>query len=1061
MKKQLSDRFSSGLALSFALLWFLLVILAYLGYHPYYFTALFEMPNARMVLASVAGVGAGWAWWVHAGKPKVSRKVNGLMVYGFFVAFQLLALGLFNSKYEALNDAGGLLRFMGVNLLLHAALFLLYTLAYALGQPVIQALKVPFRAGSAVVLSVAVGASFVGLALFVLGALGVYTQIAAAVLALAVLGGRYQQVLAFWKAALWKKRAYKYNYRWLQLPVCFLVAALAVNGVGALKPFPTGFDGAVLYMNTTHLIADYQGLVQGGQAYNWQLVMSLGEVLFGDVLFAIGIAHFSFVLVLLAVFRLSRLLLGRSWSWGVVLLLALNPSLSFHFLYDEKIDLGFTFITLGSVLLLLEYWLWEPEKTQASRLPLGIPQEAAVYGLAGWLLGFAFGIKYTGLFGLIGAFSLLGYRFGGLRMATAVLLLLTGALFLSGATQFGYIPIGKGSTYLSGLLALLPGIGLLVLAQRKGAQLLAFGKAALLVGGLAGLAFLPWAARNLISNGHFSLQAMLESPFPTPGLEAELTAAGEEGPEQRLPFADRIAAIAQNRLARLDIQLSGEQREQLKAKLREAGIATPGAVDQAQVLDWLTNGILAEADAEKLARLSASGALDNLGQRGAAELDPPAEDNLLSAGELARREEIQRYIGYELGFPLYASLPYDVTMNSNIPKAQYVDVGFLFLLLFPILLLLARPKGLAQNATVALLALLVFGIGAWTVQLQETLAGMQSILLNNTEPAASGYINGMWQSLHQAVLSVMAPLSGALEWMGRWAFWGIFAGLLVLGGLLGWGLQRKWAPHPAALKYLLVFTLGFGWLWMLMGSGIPWYGFPVMVLLTVYLLYGTLHFTSVDEASKTARGLMLTAWAGFGAYALISFLFLFISSNQSYKNAGLIYQPPILSTFGEGLGPTETLSAFKPFLGEAIDYINRDTEDKVYRVGTFFNYHIDFNDRRVLEDNQLGKFDDLMRSAESEGAFLQRLKDNGFRYIIFDLNTASVDRTPEKTLTEKARRFTHMLLTSPQVRLVYTDNIVKGEAGEKVRFNKHTIAGKPGVRGETVYRGSFLLFEII
>lgn len=1058
MEKQLSDRFSSGLALSFAIVWFLLVILAYLGYHPYYFTALFKMPNASMVLASLAGLGGGWAWWVHSGKPKVSRKVNGLTVYGLFFVLQVIVIVLFNSQYEVLDSAGGLLRFVGVNVFLHAALFLLYTLAYALGQPVIQALEVPFKAGTAVVLSVAVGASLAGVVLFVLGALGLYTQIAAAVLALAALGLRYREVLAFWKAALWKRRAYKYNNRWLQWPAFFVIAALAINGVGALKPFPTGFDGAALYMNTTHLIADYQGLVQGGQAYNWQLVMSLGEVLFGDALFAIGVAHFSFVLVLLAVFRLSRLLLGRSWSWGVVLLLALNPSLSFHFLYDEKIDLGFTFITLSAVLLLLEYWSLQRREAAGSEA-LRLSREAAVYGLAGWLLGFAFGIKYTGLFGLIGVFSLLGYRFGGWRLAAGVLLLLTAGLFLSGATQFGYIPLEGGAAYVPGLIALLPGIGLLALAGRRGAPFLAFGKSVLLVGGLAGLAFLPWAARNLISNGHFGLQAMLEAPFPTPSLEAGLPA--EEAPEQPLPFADRIAAVAKKRLGRLDIQLSAEQQQQLKAKLREAGMATPGAVGQAQVLDWLTNDILAEADAEKLARLSKSGALDNLGKVGAAEPAPPAEDNLLSAGELARREEIQRYIGYESGFPLYGSLPYDVTMNSNILKAQYVDVGFLFLLLFPLLLLLARPKGVAQNAMVALLALLLFGIGVWTVQLQETLAGMQSILLNNTEPAASGYINGIWLSLHQAVLAVMAPLGGALEWMGRWPFWGVFAGLSLLGALLGWGLLRKWPAHPAALKYLLIFTLGFGWLWMLMGSGIPWYGFPVMVLLPVYLLYGTLHFAPGNEATKTSRGLQLTAWAGFGAYALISFLFLFISSNQSYKNAGLIYQPPILSTFGEGLNPTETLSAFKPFLGEAVDYINRDTEDKVYRVGTFFNYHIDFNDRRVLEDNQLGKFDDLMRSAESEDAFLQRLKDNGFRYVIFDLNTASVDRTPEKTLTEKARRFTRMLLTSPQVRLVYTDNIVKGEAGETVRFNKHTIAGKPGVRGETVYRGSFLLFEIL
>jgi hypothetical protein len=76
------------------------------------------------------------------------------------------------------------------------------------------------------------------------------------------------------------------------------------------------------------------------------------------------------------------------------------------------------------------------------------------------------------------------------------------------------------------------------------------------------------------------------------------------------------------------------------------------------------------------------------------------------------------------------------------------------------------------------------------------------------------------------------------------------------------------------------------------------------------------------------------------------------------------------------------------------------------------------------------------------------------------MNTASLDRTPEKTLTEKTRRFTQMLFTSPKVRLIFTDNVVKGEPGETVPLGKHRIPGRAGIRGETVYRGSYLLIEI-
>jgi hypothetical protein len=47
------------------------------------------------------------------------------------------------------------------------------------------------------------------------------------------------------------------------------------------------------------------------------------------------------------------------------------------------------------------------------------------------------------------------------------------------------------------------------------------------------------------------------------------------------------------------------------------------------------------------------------------------------------REEIQRYIGYE-SLPLrYTSLPIDTTLNSNL-NIQAIDIGFLFLMFFPI-----------------------------------------------------------------------------------------------------------------------------------------------------------------------------------------------------------------------------------------------------------------------------------------------------------------------------------------------------------------------------------------
>ena len=46
-----------------------------------------------------------------------------------------------------------------------------------------------------------------------------------------------------------------------------------------IRPIPVGFDASNLYMVTPKLISEYNGLTQGGQAYYWSLIMSLGFII--------------------------------------------------------------------------------------------------------------------------------------------------------------------------------------------------------------------------------------------------------------------------------------------------------------------------------------------------------------------------------------------------------------------------------------------------------------------------------------------------------------------------------------------------------------------------------------------------------------------------------------------------------------------------------------------------------------------------------------------------------------------------------------------------------------
>ncbi|WP_421948464.1 hypothetical protein [Phaeodactylibacter xiamenensis] len=1054
MKTPVSQNLNRILISAFSIFWVLLVLIAYFGFHPYYFTSLLMMPNADLFAANTIIAAGAWAWWVFSGKSGRTRKVNGLQVYGLFLLFQVVTMLVFNNRYSIFDTPAGLWRFLGINVLVHGGLFLLYTLAYVAGQPGVSFLSNRLSKGTTSLLRVAIGTSFIGIVVFLLGAVHQLTTMVAGIMALGVLGWRYREVWSLWQGTLLKRQAYKYKNRWMQLPIFFLLSTLAVNGIGAVKPFPTGFDGAALYMNTTQLIINYKGLIEGGQAYYWQLILSLGELLFGKAVFSIGIAHFSFLLVLLAAFRLARLLLSRSWSWAAVGLLALNPSLSFHYLYDEKVDLGFTFITLAAVLMLIEFWTGtaKPDTTDGppAKLPFGLSATQWMLLLTGWLLGFAFGIKYTGLLGIVAIFTVIGYRFGNYWLAMSLVTGFSGVLFLFGGNNFGYFPFGNTAPYVVGLIGIGAAVALLVPAWMRGIDLKSLLMAYLLSGGAALLCFAPWGIRNLAANGEVGVQALLEAPFPTPVIRTQAQA-----PEVDYPA--RLMENIKKRTVELDIPLSAAQLEQISNYLEQEDITAPDKLNRGKLLRFITDQVLSPEQQEKaIAFKFREDGIDNVKSVVVETNEETTDDLLFSAGALAKREEIQRYLGYESGLPLYASLPYDLTINTNILKSQYIDIGILFLVLFPILLFSEGKNKLIPNLALFVLSIFLFLLGVWTVDHQEGLAVVQEQLLRSAPPAYESFVNGIWDPFNNTLLLAARPLASLFEAASDMAFSGVFAILLLLGGLTGWLLKIRWEGSAEKVRYLLLFTIAFGGLWLLIGSGITWYGFPMLVTLMIFLVYGA---QSTGFEYRNVRS--WAVGATLAAYILMSYALVFISALQPPKNAGLIYQEPVLRSFGEGLNATETLSSFKPYLGEAIDYINQNEEDKVYRVGTFFNYHINFNDRRVLEDNQLGKYDEIMRALDGEeDAFIDVLKAERFRYILFDMNTASLDRTPEKSLTEKTRRFSQMLFTSPKVRLIFTDNVVKGEPGETVPLGKHRIPGRAGIRGETVYRGSYLLFEI-
>lgn len=83
-------------------------------------------------------------------------------------------------------------------------------------------------------------------------------------------------------------------------------------------------------------------------------------------------------------------------------------------------------------------------------------------------------------------------------------------------------------------------------------------------------------------------------------------------------------------------------------------------------------------------------------------------------------------------------------------------------------------------------------------------------------------------------------------------------------------------------------------------------------------------------------------------------------------------------------------------------------------------YLINDNRKRYLEDSLISIFGDYFYNKSPE-VTIDRMKKVGLKYLLMDLNAATIDRDPRRALTT---RFEKLLLTTTakNLRLVRTDN---------------------------------------
>ena len=142
-------------------------------------------------------------------------------------------------------------------------------------------------------------------------------------------------------------------------------------------------------------------------------------------------------------------------------------------------------------------------------------------------------------------------------------------------------------------------------------------------------------------------------------------------------------------------------------------------------------------------------------------------------------------------------------------------------------------------------------------------------------------------------------------------------------------------------------------------------------------------------------------------------------------------------------------------VGAAIKALNSD-DRWVLRVGTHLEFEIRDNHLRVMEDNTLGLLFEYYKQYRDKGEFIDHLKSIGYGYIILDLNTPFLDRTPEQTLKQKYTLVLDHLYQNPKVRLVTTNREVIVTTPNGKRIKAYRVVGE-----EYLSYGTYAVYEIL
>lgn len=422
------------------------------------------------------------------------------------------------------------------------------------------------------------------------------------------------------------------------------------------------------------------------------------------------------------------------------------------------------------------------------------------------------------------------------------------------------------------------------------------------------------------------------------------------------------------------------------------------------------------------------------------------------------REEIQRYFGYETLLLRYLTLPYDVTFNTNVP-GYHIEGGFFMLLFLPIILLIGfRNKPLWGFLVIlgcfGLLLISIPNSFIFDQKLQGVAADTESLSNYLSQTSFSeDPIGVIMASFYKAIMPIANPIEGFLDNISGSSDKFTYPLLMVLFAFIFLFIQTRIKDKAIHIKAIVNLLYLYGFLWFLMAAGIIWYGYlilPMSILLIIAAI--TKYKDQIPLLYKVSlRTFLVVGLLWIGMAHIVRTSNVYVLDNMTGKR---LFDEPIVYYQTGQYTQEEVFEKYLPNVNSALAKLNRNDNELIYRVGTSLPFFIDKNDARVFSDNLLGFFMNIVKKYEVNKTIAEVLKANKFKYIVVNLNLASIDKTPEKSLERKFITFMTFLQNTEGIKLVATDRVLQ------VSGENNNARYQYGIEGQIYVPGTYAVYEI-